>query len=116
MKKITQLLTRSNAQISHDRAERITNSVERAAKREIFRAEEKVDQLVDEKEKMLDMSSDNQTTTKNAIENLKSDDFVSKFAELDVEITLAKQKLKIVKQSVDSLIGEAEEDTTSDKK
>lgn len=104
--KIYNLLTRSNDTITKDKAERITRAVSNSFQRKVLGYEEKIDKLVDKRERMLDMSASNVTTTKNAIDDLEADGFVEKFDELNQELFIAKRQLEIAKEGYEELLGE----------
>jgi len=109
MKKITQLLTRSNKQITQDRATRITSSVDTSFQKFILNLKGEIDQLEDQRDKMLDMSASNVTTTRNAVDDLNSDGFVQELVSIDTDIELKKRHLNIALGSKDGLLGEVEE-------
>lgn len=102
-------LTRSNSKISQDRAERMSRGVERSYISLINEKKQELDDIDEQIDRMLDMSSSNVTTTKNAIDELNSSKFVEKISELDINRALLVQELEIIKKRRDELL--AEEDT-----
>ena len=105
MKKITQLLTRTNKEITQARAERITNSVETSFQKHVLDLQGDIDTLEDRRERMLDMSASNNTTTRNAIDDLEADGFVSEIIEIDTKIELKRRHLKIARDAKSELLG-----------
>lgn len=114
MKHIKLLLTRSNAQISEDRADRITRAVENAAKAELMNIQTKIDRIEDKKERMLDMSSDNRTTTKNAIDDLDATGFVQKYNEYEQELFILDRERQIAQKAFDKLLAEEETEASNE--
>ena len=111
-KRIIKLLTRSNDKITQDRAERISRAVENAGKAQLMKIQSRIDQIEDKKERMLDMSADNQTTTRNAIEDLEAEGFIKKYNEYNQELFILNRELTIAKEGYDELMGEDESSET----
>ena len=93
-------LKRGNSKIRTDRAVRIGNKVANAHSRMVMDLEEKVANKEDELEAMMDLSTDNQTTSLNVV----SPDFdASKFVErvniLKTDIRLLKINLEIAQET-----------------
>lgn len=66
--------------------------------------------LEDQKERMLDMSASNNTTTKNAIDDLESEGFVNEIIDLDYKIAILKEKIALAEETRDDLLGAVDED------
>jgi len=111
MKKITQLLTRSNKQISQARAHRITKSVDTSFQKKVLNLEGEISQMEDKRERLLDMSSSNVSTTKNAVDDLEADGFVDAITDIDIKLELKRRHIKVVKQSQEDIMGDVVEDT-----
>lgn len=104
--KLKKLLTRSNSEITKTRAERISRSVENAFKARLMDTQSKIDVLNDRKERMMDMSASNNTTTKNAIDDLNATGFVDKYCEIDEELFILNRQMSIQKNSYKELFEE----------
>lgn len=104
--RLKQLLTRSNSQITETRAERISRSVENSFKARLMDTQSKIDVLQDKKERMMDMSASNNTTTKNAIDDLNAGGFVDKYCEIDEELFILNRQMSIQKKAYKDLFAE----------
>jgi hypothetical protein len=104
--KLRKLLTRSNSEITETRAERISRSVENAFKARLMDTQSKIDVLNDKKERMMDMSASNNTTTKNAIDDLNATGFVDKYCEIDEELFILNRQMTIQKNAYKELFEE----------
>lgn len=93
-------LKRSNSKIRSDRAVRIGNKVSNAHARMCMDLEEKVAGMEDQLEAMMDLSTDNQTTSLNVVSpNFDASEFVSKVNDLKVKIKIVKEKLEIAQET-----------------
>lgn len=104
-------LTRSRDTLTEERAERIVNSVEIGLNEKVLELEKEINKKEDRLEALLDMSSDARTTTRNAIDELDSDEWVEERLRLKKEIRMKKIYLDIAKQEQKELLGE---DTNED--
>jgi hypothetical protein len=104
--KLVNLLTRSNQDITEARANRIGRSVENSFKAVLMETQAKIDSLEDKKERMLDMSASNQTTTKNAVDDLEAEGFVREYCDIDEDLFVLKRQMKIRKAAYNDLMGE----------
>lgn len=104
--KLKTLLTRSNSEITEARANRISRSVENSFKSLLMNTQAKIDVLEDKKERMLDMSASNKTTTKNAVDDLEADGFVREYCDIDEELFVLNRQMNIRKRAYEDLMGE----------
>lgn len=103
--KIFEILTRDSDTISKERAERIATAVDTSFQKKVLDCKGAIQKLEDQREKLLDMSSSNETTTRNAVDDLAADGFVDKICELDLEIFLAERELEVMMDTKKRLIG-----------
>lgn len=93
-------LSRDNSSIRTDRAKRISESVSEAQDKLIFAIRDKVRKAQGELDSMMDLSSDNHTTSMNVVSpEFNADTFVSRINELKVIISLESEKLIIAEET-----------------
>lgn len=93
-------LKRSNSKIRVDRARRIGTMVSNSHARLVMDLEEKIAKKEDELEAMMDLSTDNQTTSLNVISpNFDAAAFVEKVNNIKVDLRLLKIKLEIAQET-----------------
>lgn len=103
--KIQKLLTRTNKEITADKSERISKGVSNSFQRKRLGVEQKIDKLKDKRERLLDMSADNHTTTRNAIDDLEADGFVDEICQIDEDLVILERRLEIVTEAEEELVG-----------
>lgn len=104
-KTFKEILTRSNKEISADRADRITKSANREYKRLIDAKEEEMEKIEDKIESMLDLSTSNKTTVDNSIKNFDAVGWVNELANLEVKKKMISLEISVVKDSVGKYFG-----------
>ncbi len=98
--KFAETLSRDNSAIRDDRAKRISESVADAQDTLIRNIKDKIRKAEGELDSMLDLSSDNQTTSMNVISpTFNADTFVIRINELKVQISLETLKLGIAQET-----------------
>jgi hypothetical protein len=94
--KFAEQLSRDNSSIRDDRAKRISESVADAQDTLIRSIKDRIRKAEGELDSMLDLSSDNQTTSMNVISpSFNADTFVTRINDLKVQISLDNIKLQI---------------------
>ena len=99
------ILTRDDKTITKDRANRISTAVTTSFQKKVLDKEGEIQKMEDKRERLLDMSSSNQTTTRNAVDNLEADGFVDEICRLELEIELAERELAIICRAKENLVG-----------
>ena len=100
MSKFEEILKRENSSIKDERAKRISKSVANAQKALVMELEQQVMDLEDKLEAMTDLSTDNQSTTLNRIEDFNASNFVKAYHKIKMEIALAKIQLDKAQESL----------------
>lgn len=98
--KFVNQLKRTNSKIQADRAQRIGKSVSNAQTRLVMDLEEKVNKKQDELDAMMDLSTDNVSTSLNVISpDFNAKEFVEKINSIQVELNLLNIKLSIAQKT-----------------
>ena len=93
-------LKRTNSKIRNDRAVRIGTKVANAQDMLIMKLEEKIMSYQDQLDAMMDLSTDNQTTSMNIVsQDFNPGQYVEKINSLKTEIELIGVELKIAKET-----------------
>ena len=89
------LLKRDNSAIKADRAKRIGKSAANAQRALVMNLEQEVMNLEDSLETMTDLSTDNQSTTMNRIEDFNAESFVQRYHSAHVKLAVKREELEI---------------------
>lgn len=100
------ILTRSNKEISSDRADRVSKAANREYKRLIDSKEEEMDKIEDRIEGMLDLSTSNRTTVDNSIKNFNAEAWVSEMASLEMKKEMLRLEISVIKEKVGKYFGD----------
>ena len=96
-------LARDNAKVKAERAARVSSSLEAAQKMLIYGLEEQVRVIEDSLDEMVDISTDNTSTTLNVIsKNFNSKEFTATMQTRKVNLKLKQQELAIAQDTYDT--------------
>lgn len=100
-------LTRSNKEIKQERAERIGKLTANQLRTELMNTQQEIMEIEDELERQLDVSTDNQSTTINRIQDWDAGEFISKRARLKLNLRrLKEEKMPVLTEMASDLFGE----------
>lgn len=94
------ILTRSNKEISADRANRVSSAANREYKRLIDAKQEQIEKIEDQIESMLDLSTTNETTVDNSAKNFNAEHWVNKMVQLELQKEMLDLEIKVIREKV----------------